>query len=204
MTKAQEANAKAQTRLRQLEPLANQMSRAPAQEPDYDPEIGPFPGSHRAQSAPQDLAANPLYWDVTEIKQKLADQDIREAVSALDRNPAYQGFMNNEIKRDILLEAAATGNYDAEGIFLKKYAGPLMEHAKRAAIQEAMQTIQKNNAAGAGLGSPSPGGTAPTVNPQRLPAQQVDAWLDDELRRIDSEPGYAEKIVQQHEAQNQG
>lgn len=200
MSKAQEENAKAQTRLRQLEPFADQL-RAPRQEQRFDWNRQP----EREEEPVQDR--DPLYREVMALKMRDAERDsrdaereVRESVDALDKVPEYSGFINNEIKRELLIEAAATGNYDVEGIFLKKYRSQLIDHARKSAVQQVAERIQKQNTATAGLGTPSPGSSPPAVDPLRLSPADADAWVDSEIQKIVSDKNYRDQVIADYEA----
>lgn len=181
MKQAQESNAQAQARLRKLEPFI--AGKTPAQSPEYDPsEVDPTVRS--------------LQMTVADMQHRDAYKEMKDGIENLARDPRYAGFITDDIKRDLALECANTENYNPKAVFLAKYEEALLTHTARRAANEAVETIRRNAAAGAGLGSPTTavGGSAP-IDPATLPPEQQAQYVENEVMRILKDSKYADAIV---------
>ena len=207
MRKSQELAAQAQTQLRPYEPFINRMKSDPAYNRRvYETSLEYAERLNGGQAEPGQDAGSPLYGEVLALKNWKEQREAQEAqdfvvnsMESLAKDPKYEGFITDDIKRDVALECAATGNYNPKVVFLDKYGDKAFAFAEARAVKKYSERVQATNAAGAGLGVPTSAApmATPAVDPATLPPEQASAWGDNEIARIANDPKYAAKVAKE-------
>lgn len=217
MREKQELAAQAQNELRQYKPFINRMNSDKAYERrvyetslEYAERLNGQP-----DAGAQTDAASPLYGEVLELKnwkeQKVreeADKFINDSLESIAKDPDYAPFLksNPDALRQVAIDCAATGNFDPEAVFSKRYGKQVIAHAKAEATREHSARIQATNAAGAGLGVPTSAApmAVPMADPATMPAADANKWADAELERIKRDKKYAAQVAREWQEENAG
>lgn len=196
MREAQEKAAKHEQRTRRLEPLLNEAeTNQDFQRYLYEKanEYANPVGNALDPSVASVL--NPVLTQVDDIRLRLAERDMKDQMDSLARDPDYGSYMTDDVKRELLINARATGDYDLEKHFNKLYGRRVIQDAKASAKQEVVREItEKNNAYPHGSAPSAGAAVAPQVNPLDMTPKEKEAFIQREAERILRDPAYRDKV----------
>ena len=195
MNEAQREAAQTKKRLRDVEPFVESFEQNPSFR-DYMYEqaraYNPNGMSSGGGVDPGVIAVlNPIAKDAREAREEVAQWKFNQQMDVLAKD--YPEQLTDVAKQDLALTAAASGNYDLEYHFLKKYGKGILAGARTQGRQDAVQAIQASNQA-----YRSPAGSQAVAPPQELAnmtEEQKKEWSDKEVDRIISDTDYAAKVA---------
>jgi hypothetical protein len=127
---------------------------------------------------------------------QLAERSMQDQMERLRKDEMFGPYINDDVMHDLLIEARASGNYDLETHFTRKYGRQIIKNVRAQAKQDVVREIQeKANAYPQGS---APQGQ-PAVGQQKPPAQMTEAekaeYIMAETRRIMADTRYRDKVL---------
>lgn len=187
MYEAQEKAARLERQVREAEFRQQARYQPPVQQPQI-----PMDQMDDPSAAPWIGAINHLATRQQQAEERQVRQELRQLVDEL--GVQYPEIATEDVRRELIVEAIATENYDLQGMFLKKYSHEIANKAAAAAVAKTMAGIQQN-ATAYPHGAPTTAVPSP-VNPLDMTPDQQEAWFNEEMARIQSQPGYADKLAE--------
>lgn len=197
MNQAQREAAEAKKRLRALEPIIEYGER----DPNFVPYLYEQTRAYGNGQGPDQIQVDRSVLNVLDpIQQRLRASEDRIAAWEFHQNmnslgSEYPDFVDANVKQQLALDAEATGNYDLEYHFFKRYGRSLMEKAKAKGTNEAVKQMQhQNQLYKTGVTTTS---VAPPTPVAQMNEAQKEKFINDEFERIMSDPDYAAKIARE-------
>jgi hypothetical protein len=198
MREAQEKAAKHEQRMRRVEPLLTEAES----NPDFQRGLYEWANSYQGPSGTQmdpnvSQVLNPVFTKIDSLEARLAERDMQDQMDALARDPRIGSDLTTDMKAELLIEARASGNYDLNSHFWRKYGPSLVDRARSGAKQEVVQEIQKNANAYPQGASPQSGAAAVQApkSPSAMTQAEKDAYIQQEAHRILSDTRYRDKVL---------
>jgi hypothetical protein len=197
MREAQEKAAKHEQRLRRVEPLLTEAESNPEFQRYLYEKANEYADSGGANLDPNVASVlDPVMNRISSVEMQLAERSMQDQMESLKRDETFGPYVNDDVMKDLLIEARATGNYDLESHFTRKYGRQIIANVRAQAKQDVVREIQEKANA-------YPQGAAPQGQPavpQQTPlAQMSDAekaeYIKSEARRIMADTRYRDKVL---------
>ena len=197
MREAQEKAAKHEQRLRRVEPLLTEAESNPEFQRYLYEKANEYAGSGGTNLDPHVASVlDPVMTRISSVEMQLAERQMADQMDSLKKDEVYGPYINDDVMKDLLIEARATGNYDLESHFARKYGRQVIANVRAQAKQDVVRQIQEK--AEAYPQGAAPQGQSAVPQPKSFGAMtqaEKDEYIRSEADRILSDTRYRDKIL---------